>query len=91
MVHEASPWTKLPRLAPKLARYVHRPENLTWSELINAAGEWLRQDLGVSNPSGARLALPWAGNRPRSHWDNVSIHAGGGVSGSARRVGLRCS
>jgi replication initiation protein RepC len=48
MVHEASPWTKLPRLAPKLARYVHRPENLTWSELINAAGEWLRQDLGVS-------------------------------------------
>ena len=38
---------ELPRLAPKLTKYLRRPDP-TWSELVDAAGAWLRHDLGVS-------------------------------------------
>jgi replication initiation protein RepC len=46
MVHGIGP-DELPRLAPKLTRYLWRPDP-TWPELIDAAGDWLRHDLGVS-------------------------------------------
>ena len=38
---------ELPRLAPKLKHYLRRPDP-TWPELVDAAGEWLRHELGVS-------------------------------------------
>lgn len=46
MVHSIAP-DELPRLAPKLKPYLQRPDP-TWPELIDAASEWLRHDLGVS-------------------------------------------
>ena len=46
MVHGIAP-AELPRLAPKLKPYLRRPDP-TWPELVDAAGEWLRHDLGVS-------------------------------------------
>jgi replication initiation protein RepC len=45
MVYGIAP-DELPRLAPKLVRYLRRP-NPTWPELVDAA-EWLRGDLNVS-------------------------------------------
>jgi replication initiation protein RepC len=46
IVHGIAP-EELPRLAPKLGRYVARP-NPAWPDIIDAAGDWLRQELGVS-------------------------------------------
>jgi replication initiation protein RepC len=46
MVHGIAP-DELTRLAPKLGRYVARP-NPAWPEIVDAAGDWLRQELGVS-------------------------------------------
>jgi replication initiation protein RepC len=46
MVHGIAP-DELPRLAPKLKVYLRRPDP-TWPEIVDAAGEWLRNDLGVS-------------------------------------------
>jgi replication initiation protein RepC len=46
MVHGIAP-DELPRLAPKLGRYLARP-NPAWPDIIDAAGDWLRQELGVS-------------------------------------------
>jgi replication initiation protein RepC len=45
MVYGIAP-DELPRLAPKLKRYLRRPDPL-WSDLVDAA-DWLRHDLGVS-------------------------------------------
>jgi replication initiation protein RepC len=47
MVHGIAP-NELPRLAPKLTRYLRRPDRPTWPEVIDAAGDGLRHDLGVS-------------------------------------------
>jgi replication initiation protein RepC len=47
MAHGIVP-DELPRLAPKLTRYLRRPDHPTWPELIDAAGDGLRNDLGVS-------------------------------------------
>ena len=59
---------ELPRLAPQLTRYLQRPGNPTWPELIDAAC-WLCNDLGVSKSLwGARRALPWAGKRHPWRW-----------------------
>jgi replication initiation protein RepC len=38
---------ELPRLAPRLNRYL-RGSDPTWPELVDAAGDWLRHDLGIS-------------------------------------------
>jgi replication initiation protein RepC len=46
MVYGIAP-DELPRLAPKLTPYLRRPDP-TWPELVDAAGDWLRHDLGVS-------------------------------------------
>jgi replication initiation protein RepC len=46
MVHGISP-DELVKLAPRLKRYL-RHMNPTWPELVDAAGDWLRHDLGVS-------------------------------------------
>jgi replication initiation protein RepC len=57
MVYGIAP-DELPRLAPKLTKYLCRP-NPTWPELIDAVGDWLRHDLGVSKSlwSDACLAM----------------------------------
>jgi replication initiation protein RepC len=47
MVHGIAP-DELPRLAPKLGHYLSRRDNPTWPELVDAAGSWLREELGVS-------------------------------------------
>jgi replication initiation protein RepC len=47
MVHGITP-DELPRLAPKLGHYLSRRDNPTWPELVDAAGSWLREELGVS-------------------------------------------
>src|SRR5580704_14605887 len=36
-------------LAPRLAAYV-QTASPSWSDIVNAAGQWLRHDLGVSLP-----------------------------------------
>jgi replication initiation protein RepC len=46
MVHGIRP-EELVKLAPRLKPYLRRPD-ATWPELIDAAGDWLRHDLGVS-------------------------------------------
>lgn len=48
MVYGIAP-EQLPRLAPRLKQYLLRPEP-TWSELVKAADDWLRHDLGISKP-----------------------------------------
>src|SRR6516162_6655280 len=45
MVYGVAP-DELPRLAPKLTRYLRRPDP-AWPDLVDAA-DWLRGDLGVS-------------------------------------------
>ncbi len=46
MVHGIRP-EEVVKLAPRLKPYLRRPD-ATWPELIDAAGDWLRHDLGVS-------------------------------------------
>jgi replication initiation protein RepC len=46
MVHGIAP-NELPRLAPKLKVYLRRSDP-TWPEIVDAAGDWLREELGVS-------------------------------------------
>ena len=43
---------ELVRLAPKLRAYLRTPTP-TWPDIVDTA-DWLRHDLGVSKPSGAR-------------------------------------
>jgi replication initiation protein RepC len=45
MVHSIAA-NEMPRLAPKLKQYLHRPDP-TWPDIVDAA-DWLRSDLGVS-------------------------------------------
>ena len=47
VVHGIAPGELL-RFAPKLVQFVPRPENPTWPDLVSAAADWLRPDLGVS-------------------------------------------
>jgi replication initiation protein RepC len=48
---------ELPRLAPGLKPYLRRPEHPTWPELVDAAGDWLRPALGVSQSLWADACL----------------------------------
>jgi replication initiation protein RepC len=46
MVHGIRP-DELVKLAPRLKPYLRRPD-ASWPELVDAAGDWLRHDLGIS-------------------------------------------
>lgn len=64
MVHGIAP-DELPRLAPRLKQYLQRPDP-TWPELIDAAGDWLRHDLGVSKSLWGDACIAMGGSWPRS-------------------------
>jgi replication initiation protein RepC len=79
-------------LAPRLAAYV-LTASPTWADIVNAAGQWLRHDLGVSLPlwgeacrtmgrEEAALALAIVSTKPPEHFTRG---AGGYFAGMLRK------
>jgi replication initiation protein RepC len=79
-------------LAPRLAAYVLAP-NPSWGDIADAAGQWLRHDLGVSLPlwgeacrtmgrDQAALALAIVSTKPEEHFTRG---AGGYFAGMVRK------
>jgi replication initiation protein RepC len=79
-------------VAPRLAAYV-QTASPGWADIVNAAGQWLRHDLGVSLPlwgeacrtmgrDQAALALAIVSTKPEGHFTRG---AGGYFAGMVRK------